>query len=86
MPSHQVHKLVDKLVLGRKYPHVHKLKDKPYKVLGRYHRVIGHDPFFNLLIACIFGPDAFLSACLHDLTDRLVSGAKCRRRRRKRKK
>ena len=80
MPGHREHRRIDRAVLGREYPHVHRLKDRAYKVLGRRHRIVGHDPLFNLLIGCVFGPDAFLSACLHDLADKL-GGARWRRRR-----
>jgi len=80
MPSHRVHRAIDRLVLGRELPHVHRFKDKPYKVLGRRHRVVFHDPDTNIILGLLFGPEAMVSGFLHDLADQAESLARKRRR------
>lgn len=48
MPSHKVHRLIDKLILGKEYPQVHKFADA---ILGKGHRKKwGHDVFHVLLL------------------------------------
>jgi len=31
MPKHKIHRYIDKLFLGREFPHVHRWMDEPYK-------------------------------------------------------
>ena len=92
MPSHKIHRLVDRLVLGEECEIVHLLKDHPYKVFpGKKHRQWYHDRRTNFIIGVILGPKAFVSAELHDWADKtfiekdgqlIVKKKKVRRRRR----
>lgn len=68
MPSHRVHRRIDKVFLGREYPEVHRWMDKPYTVLGRRHRILRHDPLSILYLALI-NPRYGASALLHVLAD-----------------
>jgi len=74
MPSHKVHLLIDRIVLGREYPHVHKWKDKPAARLGWAHRKERHNFWANLVLAILSRRpvEVFISATLHDLADRLL--------------
>lgn len=51
MPGLQIHAYVDKLLFGRSYWRVHREMDRPYRYLGKYHRVLFHDPAFAYMIA-----------------------------------
>jgi hypothetical protein len=42
MPRHRVHEYVDRTILGRAHPKVHKALDAPIKLLGRKHRIVFH--------------------------------------------
>ncbi len=67
MPSHDIHKMVDRIVLGREYEHVHKWMDEPVKWLGVKHRMCRHNP---LILLMRFGiSDDFVAAMLHLYTD-----------------
>jgi len=80
MPEHKVHLLIDKIILGKEYKHVHRTLDEPYKWLGSRHRVSRHDPLWAFLR---FGfSEEFISACLHIATDYGVSEAKRKVRKR----
>jgi len=68
LPSHRVHRLIDRLLLGREYPEVHRYIDEPYKVLGPRHRVLRHDLLTVLQLASI-DPAYGASALLHILAD-----------------
>lgn len=59
-------------LLGLKgYGYVDRFKDSPFKVLGRRHRILRHDPLTNILLAVEKrDPRAFLAGELHDLVDR----------------
>lgn len=70
MPSHEVHRRVRELLGLKGYDWVDDRKDKPYKVLGRRHRILYHDPATNLVLALETGdPKAFLAGALHDILD-----------------
>lgn len=43
MSSGWVHAGIDLLAYGRPYLDLHKEKDKPYELLGSYHRIVNHD-------------------------------------------
>jgi len=81
MPSHKVHRKLDEIVLGRPYDVVHKFKDAPYKVLGKRHRVLFHDPYTNFILGLLFGYKAMISGFLHDLADKAETCMKMRKRR-----
>ena len=77
MPSHEIHRKIDKLILGKEFREVHKILDEPVKWLGKRHRISRHDLAFAFMR---FGAsEEFASACLHILTDFGVS--KMRRKR-----
>lgn len=89
MPGRRVHEWLDKLVLGRAHPEVHRLMDSPSLVLGKRHRVLFHSP---LELVLLFGddPEKLAAALLHVWLDRevtraLLSTSKLRRKRRRRK-
>ena len=76
MPSHRVHLEVDRWYLGRTYPRIHKVMDRPVKIYGRRHRILFHDIPWAIHIANSEYPGDFLaekSACLHLEYDKLCS-------------
>lgn len=73
---HREHMVLDKVLLGRTYRHVHEWMDEPYKWLGPKHRVLRHDPL-TLFLKYGFS-DEFLAGMLHAVADSSTSG---RRRR-----
>jgi hypothetical protein len=74
VPSWRLHRLVDKIVLGREYPEVHRALDLPYLWLGPKHRILFHDPVTATLLGfMIAGPGGALSALLHITLDRELS-------------
>jgi hypothetical protein len=74
VPSWKVHRLVDKIILGREYPEVHRALDLPYIWLGPRHRILFHDPASAMLLGyAVAGPGGALSALLHITLDRELS-------------
>lgn len=72
MPSRKIHNLISKLLLGDEFNEVHEMKDKLWPLLGSKHRVFGHDPFSNIIIASFSKKDpvkALAAAILHDFMD-----------------
>jgi hypothetical protein len=78
--KHKHHMLLDKAVLGKAMPEVHRFKDGPAKYLGKHHRRLFHDHLTNILLGMAYGPEAFISGELHDLLDRAESALKRPRR------
>lgn len=72
IPRHSVHRLIDKLLLGREMREVHILKDLPYKVFGRRHRVLLHDETSDLMCLLLYGPRGYVSSKLHNLADKYL--------------
>jgi len=68
MPSHRIHRLVDKIFLGREFKDVHRDLDEPAKWLGKRHRILRHDPIYVFLR---FAPDweRVASGLLHIAAD-----------------
>jgi hypothetical protein len=67
MPKHKVHRLIDKIFLGEEFPDVHAWIDRPYKYLGRRHRILRHTP---IEIVAKYGfTKKTLSGLLHILAD-----------------
>ena len=64
MPSHRVHLEIDKVIFGKAFPEVHKAKDEPYATMGIFHRLLYHDPFYNIFISG--NP---VVATVHDIAD-----------------
>ena len=86
MPRREVHEMIDQLLFGKKFTHVHMLKDFPSKFLGARHRVLFHDNMTNLLIGMRYGSEALLSAYLHDLVDFATTEAKKKKTKSKKRK
>ena len=77
MPSHSVHNYVNRLLFGRSYWKINREMDKPYVFLGRYHRVLFHEPAWAYLIASKFypgDPNAVLAAQSHFVLDSFAAG------------
>jgi hypothetical protein len=75
LPSHKVHRAVDRLLLGREYEDVHAWMDEPFRWLGPKHRILRHDPL-SIAVRYWNDPDRALSAFLHIATDGSVSKIK----------
>jgi hypothetical protein len=76
MPGLQVHRYVDKLLFGHSYWRVHREMDRPYKYLGRYHRIMFHDPLLAYAIARKCYPNdqnAIAAAQCHIALDNMCS-------------
>ena len=70
MPSHKVHKLINRAILGNDWEVVNLFKDAPYRLFpGKKHRQYFHDDATNFLLGALFGPDAMLAGFLHDWAD-----------------
>lgn len=79
MPSHYTHKKIDKIILGKEYPDVHKWIDEPVKWLGPRHRILRHD--IGTIALRYYGDrERTISAYMHLITDKYHSKYKRRRR------
>ena len=85
MPSHKVHRMIDRLFLSKEREDVHKFMDEPYKWLKARHRILRHDPF-TLFLKYYNDPEGFLAGLLHIATDFGVSKFNKSRKNAKRKK
>jgi len=75
MPRHRIHRLIDRAVLGREYPDVHRWMDEPYKILGKRHRVLRHSPL-EVILRFYPDTDRVISGLLHIALDRIDSLAR----------
>jgi len=70
MPSHKVHRAIEKLILKKSHDDVHRIMDAPARILGKKHRLFLHDP-----ISCFLlfndNPEKINAALLHVLVDEL---------------
>jgi hypothetical protein len=85
LPSHRVHRFIDRVFLGRAYPHVHIWMDEPAWTtsLGSRHRILRHD---LLSLLARFGvSEEFISGLLHILADTADSEIKASKRRNSRR-
>lgn len=76
MPGLEIHTYVDKLFFGRSYWRIHREMDRPYKYLGKYHRVLFHDPLLAYVIArkqYPNDPNAIAAAQCHIAIDNLCT-------------
>jgi hypothetical protein len=85
MPEHKIHRMIDRLFLGKEREDVHAWMDEPYKWLGPKHRILRHDPI-TLLLKYYDDPEGFLAGLLHIATDWGVSEFNKSRKNAKRKK
>jgi len=78
MPSRRVHELVDLLLFGRKYTHVHRWMDAPRRFLGKRHRILRHHPIKTPIAVFLMTRDvrASLSAYAHIKLDQLEARLK----------
>jgi hypothetical protein len=82
LPSHKVHRAVDRLLLGREYEDVHAWMDEPFRWLGPKHRILRHDPL-SIAVRYWNDPDRALSAFLHIVADGVSSRCPHQRTRRR---
>jgi hypothetical protein len=76
MPGSEVHTYVDRLLFGRSYWRIHLGMDRPYKYLGKYHRILFHDPLLATVIArkqYPNDPNAIVAAQCHIALDNICS-------------
>jgi len=76
LPGIRVHTYLDKWFLGKSYPKIHKEMDRPFKRLGRRHRLLFHDPVSAIAIAQRLypgDPKAVRAALLHITIDNICS-------------
>lgn len=81
MPFLETHLKVDRIILGKEFPEVHKLADYQYPRLGFIHRLWGHDPIFTITkIYPRYGWGGVASHFLHIIADysplMIISGVK----------
>jgi len=65
----KTHRAISKLVLGKPHNDVNKVIDGPFKLLGKRHRALFHDP---LSVLALFGddPEKLKAGLLHLVVDR----------------
>lgn len=74
MPSHELHRKLNKLVLGRSYDEINKLLDFPYCVYGSRHRKLFHDDKTVAMIFALTGDiNKTMAAALHIALDKADS-------------
>jgi hypothetical protein len=84
MPKHSIHRLVDKALLGKEYPQVHRYMDEPAKYLGARHRIARHNLATALLLFARYkDPKAFMSSILHTALDQVDANVRVRARSRR---
>jgi len=71
MPSHEIHKRIDKLILGKEFPQVHEFLDKPAAWVKTGHRRFRHDEdILGWVLLAKRDVRAAASALLHLLADK----------------
>ena len=76
LPSHKVHRFLDRQLFGRSFSRVHVEIDWPYWILGSKHRIFFHDPVSACAIAQKCYPDdndAVLAGLYHICLDEMCS-------------
>ena len=75
MPSRDIHRLIDLLILGRDFGWLHRAIDAPCVVLGRRHRILFHDERVDPLITFLLTNDldAAIAHYLHIKLDKMCS-------------
>jgi len=72
MPSHKIHAMMEKLVLGKTYLDVDRWIDEPYKYLGKRHRVLRHSPL-EIMLKYHSDPNRLIAGLLHIALDYATS-------------
>jgi len=84
LPRRRRHELGCRLLLGKPYSWVHRLKDSMWRVDGPKHRRWWHNRATNIAVALLLGdPKAFLAGELHDLMDRMQRDKRVKKRNRR---
>jgi hypothetical protein len=74
VPGRRLHESLDRILLGQRYPLVHRLLDLPSMWLGERHRELLHDELTATLAGlAVEGPRGALSALLHVWLDRALT-------------
>lgn len=76
MASQRAHVYVDYMMFGRSYRKIHREMDRPFRRLGRRHRIMLHDPVSAIRIAQRLYPGdpvAVRAALLHITIDKICS-------------
>lgn len=50
LARHRVHRAISRMLLGNAHNDVNKIMDAPYKMLGKKHRILFHDPLSVLAL------------------------------------
>jgi hypothetical protein len=70
MVSHEEHRRIDRLLLGKEYPWVHRYLDRPARWAGKGHRRYRHDmQTVALVLLASKDPKAAISAFMHIAAD-----------------
>jgi len=71
MPSHEIHRRIDKLILGKEFPQVHHFLDKPAAWVKTGHRRFRHsEDIIAWVLLAKRDVNAAASALLHLLADK----------------
>jgi hypothetical protein len=76
LPGLDVHRLFDQTFFGKSYYKIHREIDLPFKVLGKKHRILFHDPLSAQILAqrCYPNdPNAVVAAYGHIFLDNLCT-------------
>jgi hypothetical protein len=80
LPSHRIHRMVERALLGREYPDVHRILDLPAYFVGKSHRRYLHDPLTAYLVGyALHGHRGGLASLLHIIVDRVYGDRRARR-------
>lgn len=70
MPSNYLHKKISKILTGKSHGKTNEFIDYPFRILGRKHRILFHDPFSATLLGFLFeGSDGAVAGLLHVVVD-----------------
>ena len=69
MPSHEVHRLIKKMLFGESDAKVDRLIDYPVRFLGFKHRILFHDKETLRLLYLLYGEKGLRDGVLHLFLD-----------------
>ena len=80
LPSHSLHRRVERAILGEAFPDVHRLLDLPGLAGVKRHRRFLHDPLSAFIAGyALHGGKGALSALLHVALDKACDDKRARR-------
>jgi hypothetical protein len=80
MPSHRLHRAVEKAILGESFSDIHRTLDLVGVVGMRGHRRWLHDPFSAFMVGyALHGQKGAMSGLLHITLDKVCNDRKARR-------